>query len=151
MTSRQFEPAVNAYGIWSPKRLPITRNLRRVVVAHPDRSVGESFVLLFGVKGLAAMYGCDMPTTATIIRAWEPQVVLFDTRLERADPPPFIKSLHDAPENRSRLLIAMCGAAHEESIGSLQHRGFDGYCRRPCALWHLAELLSVFYSPPPEV
>ena len=151
MTGRHFEAAGSEYGIWSPKRLPTGVGCRRILVAHSEKSVGESIVLLFGIKGFAAMYARDFSATGAIVRAWEPQAVLFDTRLGRAGDISFIKEMLDEPENHSRLLVAMSGPVQEESIGTLQQQGFDGYCRRPCALWHLAELLSVFFAPAGEV
>jgi CheY-like chemotaxis protein len=93
------------------------------------------------------MHGQDISTTGAIVRAWQPQAVLFDTRLLQLGQNAFITNLHDAPENQVRLLLAMSGTAQDDSIEKLQRQGFDGYCRRPCALWHLAEMLSAFFAP----
>jgi hypothetical protein len=147
MTGRHFEPAGSDYGVWSAKRSPIDVSCRRILIGHSDKAVGDSLALLLGIRGFAAMHGRDMPTIGAIVRAWQPQAVLFDTRLQQPGKNALIADLHDAPENQFRLLLAMSGSAQDESIENLQRQGFDGYCRRPCALWHLAEMLSAFFAP----
>ena len=133
MTGRHFEAAGSEYGIWNPKRLPTAVGCRRILVARSEKSVGESLVLLFGIKGFAAMHGRDLSVTGAIVRAWEPQAVLFDTRLERARRHRLSNTCTSTGEP-----VSTVGrderTRQEESIGTLQQRGFDGYCRRPCAL-----------------
>jgi DNA-binding response OmpR family regulator len=147
MTGWHIDAAGCEYGVCSPKRLLTHVSCRRILVAHSDRAVGDSLALLFGIKGFAAIHGHDMSTTGAIVRAWQPQAVLFDTRLVPLGQSSFIRGLHDAPENESRLLLAMSGAAQFERVETLRRQGFDGYCRQPCPLWHLAELLSAFFAP----
>ncbi|WP_158939742.1 response regulator receiver protein [Burkholderia sp. S171] len=147
MTRRPFEADQDQFALWHPKRLPTLMPARRVVIAHLDAMIGESFVLLLGLKGLAAQHVKDVDALTILIEDWHPQVLMIDTRLGTGEHGAFVRKLSDNPSHAGTLLIALSNFLPEDSIPVLQEAGYDGHCRRPCPMWRVSEVLSDFFAP----
>jgi DNA-binding response OmpR family regulator len=147
VTRRPFEADQEQFALWHAKRLPTLMPHRRVVIAHPDPMIGESFVLLLGLKGLAAQHVRDVDALAQLIEDWHPQALMIDTRLASAEHRDFVRKLSDNPGRAGTLLLAMSNFLPEDSVPLLQEAGYDGHCRRPCAMWRVSEMLGDFFAP----
>ena len=147
VTSRSFEANENQFSLWNPKRLPTQTAARRVVIAHREAVIGESFVLLLGLKGLAAQYAADLAAVDALLDNWHPQAVIIDTRLDVDSGYPAIRALSASPAQATTLIIAMSNFLPEDNIAALQAAGFDGHFRRPCPMWRMADVLDGFYAP----
>jgi hypothetical protein len=146
VTRRPFEANHEQFAIWSPKRAPVPMNARRVVIAHRDPMIGESFALLLGLKGMAAQYVTALDALRRLINSWHPQVLMIDTRLIPAENSGFIRALSLDPAHIDTLLLAMSNVLPADPVTGLQAAGYDGHCRRPCAMWQVSEVLSEFFS-----
>jgi hypothetical protein len=147
VTRRQFEANHEQFALWNPKRAPSPMNMRRVVIAHCDPVIGESFVLLLGLKGMAAQHVTTLGTLRGLIDDWHPQALMIDTRLIPAEDSGFVRALSTDPVHADTLLLAMSNFLPEDTVTTLQVAGYDGHCRRPCAMWQVSEVLSQFFSP----
>jgi DNA-binding response OmpR family regulator len=147
VTRRPFEADQDQFALWHPKRLPTLLAGRRVVIAHRDPMIGESFVLLLGLKGVAAQHVRDVDTLTILIEAWHPQALMIDTRLGNGEHTGFVRKLSDDPRHASTLLLALSNFLPEDSVSMLQEAGYDGHCRRPCPMWRLSEVLGDFFAP----
>jgi hypothetical protein len=147
VTSRSFEANENQFALWNPKRLPTVMAARRVVIAHREAIIGESFVLLLGVKGLAAQYAADLTSVSALLSSWHPQALIVDTRLDVDPGYPYVRALNAIPAQASTLLIAMSNFLPEDDVAAPQGAGYDGHFRRPCPMWRMADVLDGFYAP----
>jgi hypothetical protein len=146
VTRRPFEANHEQFALWNPKRAPLFRDVRRVVIAHRDPMIGESFVLLLGLKGMAAQHVTTLEALAGLIDTWRPQALMIDTRLTLAGNTGFVRTLSLDSAHIRTLLLAMSNFLPEDVVKDLQAAGYDGHCRRPCAMWQVSELLSEFFS-----
>lgn len=147
VTRRQVEADYDQFALWNPKRDPTPTAGRRVVIAHRDPMIGESFVLLLGLKGLAAQHVADVDGLTMLIDDWGPQALMIDTRLEIDEHSGFVHKLRDNPSHPAMLLLALSNFLPEDSVPALQEAGYDGHCRRPCAMWRVSEVLGEFFAP----
>lgn len=108
--------------------------------------IGESFVLLLGLKGMAAQHVTTLEALAGLIDTWRPQALMIDTRLTLAGNTGFVRTLSLDSVHIGTLLLAMSNFLPEDVVKDLQAAGYDGHCRRPCAMWQVSELLSEFFS-----
>jgi DNA-binding response OmpR family regulator len=147
VTRRPFEADQEQFALWQPKRLPTLMPARRVVIAHRDPMIGESFVLLLGLKGLAAQHVRDVDALTMLIEDWHPQALMIDTRLGTGEHSGFVRRLCDNPRHAGTLLLALSNFLPEDCVPVLQEAGFDGHCRRPCPMWRVSEVLADFFAP----
>jgi CheY-like chemotaxis protein len=136
---------MNHYALWNRKQKHTVPESRRVLVAHADRSLGESLTALFALKGFPAEFAGDATTLHRKIRAWRPQVILLDTRIGGCGNYTLVNHLRAMPDVQRRLIIAMSGFLPEEPLNLLKEAGYDGHCRRPCPVWQLTDLLDEFF------
>jgi DNA-binding response OmpR family regulator len=134
------------FSVWNHKRAPRFETSRRVIVAHADRSVGESIALILGLKGFTALYAKDFEMARVLLGSWDPQVLLIDTRLETSFGFAFTETFAADPAHADRFLIAMTDIISEEPVEALKAVGFDGLCRRPCPVWKLADMLNQYFG-----
>lgn len=124
---------------------------RRVLIAHRDPSVGESVALLLGLKGLSALYAPDLERARAIVDNFNPLALLFDTRLDAGRDYAFARLMRREPATTGMLLVAMSNLWPGDPIADLKAAGFDAHCRRPCALWQLADILATYFALVPGV
>jgi hypothetical protein len=147
VTRRPFEADQDQFALWHPKRLPTHMPDQRVVIAHRDAMIGGSFVLLLGLKGLAAQHVKDVDALTLLIEDWHPQALMIDTRLATGEHAGFVRKLSDNPSHAGTLLLAFSNFLPEDPVPVLQEAGYDGHCRRPCPMWRISEVLSDFFAP----
>ncbi|MDB5784142.1 hypothetical protein [Caballeronia mineralivorans] len=147
MTRRPVEADYDQFALWNSKHVLTPMVNRRVVIAHHDPMIGESFVLLLGLKGLAAQHVMDVDGLTALIDDWHPQALMFDTRLGIGEHSGFVRKLSDNPTHAAMLLLALSNFLPEDSVSTLQAAGYDGHCRRPCAMWRVSEVLGDFFAP----
>ncbi|KQR76877.1 hypothetical protein ASG35_11310 [Burkholderia sp. Leaf177] len=135
------------FSVWNKKRSVQPGIQRKVLVAHTDPSIGESIVLMLGLRGNSSMYAPDLESLHLQLDFWDPSVVFIDTRFENKIDYAFTLAMRSDPQYSARLWIAMRDIAKEESAETLKNMGFDGLCRRPCPVWKLYEILNDFYAP----
>lgn len=147
MTRRPVEADYDQFALWNPKHVLTPMVNRRVVIAHHDPMIGESFVLLLGLKGLAAQHVMDVDGLTVLIDDWHPQALVIDTRLGIGEHSGFVRKLSDNPTHAAMLLLALSNFLPEDPVSALQEAGYDGHCRRPCAMWRVSEVLGDFFAP----
>jgi hypothetical protein len=95
------------FSVWNHKRAPRFETSRRLIVAHAERSVGESIALILGLRGFTALYAKDLEMARMLLGSWDPQVLLIDTRLETSFGFAFTETFAADPAHAHRFLIAM--------------------------------------------
>jgi CheY-like chemotaxis protein len=146
VNNRASEPSLARYALWNRKQRKTTSTARRVLVANTDRALGESLVSLFALKGFTTEYAMDCASVRTIVRTWQPQVVFLDTRIGACGNYALARELRSIDGGESCLVIAMSGFLPEEPIHLLKEAGYDGHCRRPCAVWQMTDLLDEYFA-----
>ncbi|KLU25478.1 hypothetical protein EOS_14170 [Caballeronia mineralivorans PML1(12)] len=147
MTRRPVEADYDQFALWNPKHVLTPMVNRRVVIAHRDPMIGESFVLLLGLKRLAAQHMMDVDGLTVLIDDRHPQALMIDTRLGIGGHSGFVRKLSDNPTHAAMLLLALSNFLPEDPVSTLQEAGYDGHCRRPCAMWRVSEVLGDFFAP----
>jgi CheY-like chemotaxis protein len=132
--------------VWTQKTGARTAGTTRVLICHIDANIGESIVLLLGLKGYEARRASTIQAVPAVADQWNPQVVFFDTRICTFGPDDQASRIIGLPDSTHRLLIALSTASVDETAQKLRGRGFDGYLLRPSPIWQLADILNNFYS-----
>jgi CheY-like chemotaxis protein len=146
MSNRGLEASFSRCALWNRKTARTAPVCRRVLVAHADKSIGESIVLLLGLKGFSAQHALDASALRFILDSWRPQAVFLDTRIGGAGNYALVREMCAHGEAQDRLLIAMSSFLPKESVESMKAAGYDGHSRRPCPMWQMADLLDGFYA-----
>ncbi|MEN8504274.1 histidine kinase [Paraburkholderia sp. SIMBA_050] len=146
MTRRVSLDDETEFAIWKRRSAVQPTLSRRVLVAHRDKAIGESLVLLLSLKGYEAIYATDLPKVKSFMNRWKPHAILLDTRLDSASDYQFTRAVRADPSNADLLLLAMSNLWPLDPIGSLKQGGFDGHCRRPCSLWRVADILEGYFA-----
>lgn len=134
--------------LWRRKCGLSAATTKRVLVAHEDIDVGDSLVLLLGLKGFPARLATHSVSLFAVMEQWLPQVILLDTRIGGTANGGIATTISERADSAETLLIALSGAADEEPERSIQRAGYDGFLQRPCPVWQLADILNNFYSTP---
>jgi DNA-binding response OmpR family regulator len=146
MNHRAYEARSSHCALWNRKTERVPSGHRRVLVAHADRDLGESIVLLLGLKGFSAQHVANVTALRSTLETWQPQAVFLDTRIGGIENYALARELRTASHGLPRLLIAMSSFLPEEPIDLLKEAGYDGLSRRPCPMWQIADLLDGFYK-----
>jgi DNA-binding response OmpR family regulator len=141
-----YEARSSNCALWNRKTGRFPTAHRRVLVAHADRGIGESIVLLLGLKGFSAQHVANVTTLRSILETWQPQAVFLDTRIGGIDNYALARELRATSQGSPRLLIAMSSFLPDEPMDLLKDAGYDGLSRRPCPMWQIADLLDSFYA-----
>jgi DNA-binding response OmpR family regulator len=148
MASRSPHDDESHFALWSMKRTRHATAPKRVLVAHKDKSIGESLAVLLRLKGLQVIHSQDMKAVRRLVQSWKPQAVVMDTRLDSDSDYIFIRTLRAEAELSGRFLVAMSNVWPADPVETLKDAGFDAHCRRPCATWRIADLLDTYFTAP---
>jgi hypothetical protein len=146
MTNRSFDSSSVNFAVWNHKALPVAIDTRRIIVAHVDKAVGESLVLLFGLKGFCALYVTHLSQASDALGHFKPQALLLDTRVGSTQNYDFANNLASSSDSPRRLLIALSNFLPVESVAALKAAGYGAHCRRPCPVWQLSDPLHGFFA-----
>jgi DNA-binding response OmpR family regulator len=136
------------FALWSMKRARPASAPKRVLVAHKDKSIGESLAVLLRLKGLQVIHSQDLKAVRRLVQSWKPHAVVMDTRLDSDSDYVFIRTLRAEADLNGRFLVAMSNVWPADPVETLKDAGFDAHCRRPCATWRIAELLEAYFTAP---
>ncbi|SPB16343.1 response regulator receiver protein [Caballeronia novacaledonica] len=133
---------------------PLTTTLagpRRVLIVHSESNVGDSFALLLAMRGFEAVQIGDAPGVLRFLRTWRPQVLFVDTLIGEAHDHALARTLRDVltvdqMEGEVALLIALAADAGRDPRDVLHAAGYDGFCRTPCPVWWMFDVLKCFYA-----
>ncbi|MFM0138191.1 PleD family two-component system response regulator [Caballeronia grimmiae] len=140
--------------VWT-SRMAVVSAPRRVLIAHSEPNVGDSFALLLAMRGFEAVQIGEPERAVQLSSTWHPQAVFVDTRFGNAASGQarpampdhwFVRELRghaDTPDTPQQLVIAF---AADEMRDTLQTAGYDGVCRKPCPFWWLVDVLTRFYA-----
>jgi DNA-binding response OmpR family regulator len=129
------------FAFWKTEQEAEAKSLRRVLVGHKDKAIGESLCILLALKGYEAVYARDTAQARLYLRCWAPHALLLDTRLDAASDYQFIQTIRADAATVNVLILAMSNIWPLDSVLALRKAGFDGHCRRPCSLWRIVDLL----------
>jgi len=121
------------FALWRIKRARTADTSRRVLIAHQDKSIGDSLAVQLRLKGLQVIHSQDMKSVRALVHSWQPQALLLDTRLDNDSGYVFLRTLRMDADVTGRLLVAMSNVWPADPIQTLKETGFDAHCRRPCA------------------
>lgn len=146
MTRRVSLDDETEFALWKVARAPVVNTVRRVLVGHLDKAIGESLTLLLSLKGYDAIHAADVPKMTSFLKNWKPHAILFDTRLDAVTGYLFARTLRSDSSTANILLLAMSNIWPNDSVALLKEAGFDGHCRRPCSLWRVVEILEGYFA-----
>ncbi|KLU26289.1 histidine kinase [Caballeronia mineralivorans PML1(12)] len=136
------------FALWSRKQARMPIGSPRVLIAHQDKLIGESLAALLRLTGLQVMQTQSLKSARSLLQNWKPQALILDTRLDSESGYAFINALRPDADITGRLLVAISNIWPADPIETLKDAGFDAHCRRPCATWRLAEMLTTYFSIP---
>jgi len=133
---------------------PVTTALagpRRVLFVHSETNVGDSFALLLAMRGFEALQIGNAPGVLQFLCNWRPQVLFVDTLIGDAHDHALARALRaaltaDRMEGEIELLIALAADAQRDPRDALCAAGYDGFCRTPCPVWWMIDVLKCFYA-----
>jgi DNA-binding response OmpR family regulator len=140
------------FALWRTKRAHASASgesrSRRVLIAHKDKSIGDSLAVQLRLKGLQVIHSQDLKSVRALVHSWQPQALLLDTSLDSDTGYVFLRTLRNDADLTNRLLVAMSNAWPADPVHTLKEAGFDAHCRRPSATWRIVELVESFFSAP---
>jgi DNA-binding response OmpR family regulator len=148
MASRSPAEQEKHFALWSIKRARTQDASRRVLIAHKDKSIGESLAVMLRLKGLEVIHSQDLKSVRSLVQNWKPQALVLDTSLDSESGYVFIRTLRMDADITGRLLVAMSGVWPADPVETLKDAGFDAHCRRPCSTWRIVDLVEAFFSAP---
>jgi CheY-like chemotaxis protein len=153
MEERSYDLCTERYEIWNPRTSALP-GPRRVLIAHSEANVGDSFALLLAMRGFEAVQVGATQEALGLVRQWQPQVLFVDTLVGDDDSHHahgLARVMREAlSEDGSGagvpLLIALAANATRDPRDSLFGAGYDGFCRTPCPVWWMYGVLKCFYA-----
>ncbi|WP_250493306.1 histidine kinase [Caballeronia sp. GAWG1-1] len=136
------------FALWRMKRAHTGDAPRRVLVAHKDKSIGESLAVQLRLKGLQVILSQDLKSVRALVNSWKPQALIVDTSLDSESGYVFIRTLRMDVDVTGRLLVALSNVLPADPVQTLKEAGFDAHCRRPCSTWRIVEMVEAFFSAP---
>lgn len=70
------------FALWCIKRARTSDASCRVLIAHKDKSIGDSLAVQLRLKGLQVIHSQDLKSVRTLVRSWQPHALLLDTSLD---------------------------------------------------------------------
>jgi DNA-binding response OmpR family regulator len=151
MSSRQADNE-SEFALWRIKRahssVPGEVRTRRVLIAHKDKSIGDSLAVQLRLKGLQVIHSQDLKSVRALLASWHPQALLLDTSFDNESGYVFLRTLRNDADLTGRLLVAMSNVWPADPVDTLKAAGFDAHCRRPCSTWRIVELVEAFFTAP---
>ncbi|WP_250528999.1 response regulator [Caballeronia sp. ATUFL_F1_KS4A] len=149
MEERSYDLRTDRCEIWNPLTMALA-SPRRVLIVHSESNVGDSFALLLAMRGFEAVQIGDAAAASQFIRNWRPQVLFVDTLIGDAHDHAPARTLREAltvdrTEGEVELLIALAADAKQDPRDALHAAGYDGFCRTPCPVWWMFDVLKCFY------
>ncbi|MFM0327419.1 response regulator [Caballeronia glebae] len=150
MDERSYDLRTDRCEIWNPLSMTAVAT-RRVLIVHSESNVGDSFALLLAMRGFEAMQIGDAAGASRFIRTWRPQVLFVDTLIGDAHDHALARTLRAVlsagrTEGEVELLIALAADAARDPRDTLHAAGYDGFCRTPCPVWWMFDVLKCFYA-----
>ncbi|MDR5817871.1 MULTISPECIES: histidine kinase [unclassified Caballeronia] len=136
------------FALWRIKRARTSDASRRVLIAHKDKSIGDSLAVQLRLKGLQVIHSQDLKSVRALVGSWQPHALLLDTSLDSDSGYVFLRTLQMDSEMTGRLLVAMSNVWPADPVQMLKDAGFDAHCRRPCATWRIVDMVEAFFSAP---
>ncbi|SAK54814.1 response regulator [Caballeronia ptereochthonis] len=151
MDKRSHDMRTERCEIWNSRTAALA-GPRRVLIVHSESSVGESFALLLAMRGFEAVQVGDARRALQMAARWRPQVLFVDTLIGDTRDHALARQLREAlaqdgSEVDAALLVALAADARRDPRDVLYEAGYDGFCRRPCPVWWIYDVLKCFYTP----
>ncbi len=132
--------------LWNRKRGRNFAGTPRILIVNPDVNVGESMVLLLGLKGFPSRLATNQMSALTVLDQWRPQFVFLDTRIGKVVDSDLVGEIGRRSDQSTVMVIAMSRTLPEESAADIRDAGYDGHLRRPCPIWQMADFLNNFFT-----
>ncbi len=149
MEERSYDICTDRCEIWNPLTM-MHAGTRRVLIVHSESNVGDSFALLLAMRGFESVQIGDALSAAQFAGRWRPQVLFVDTLIGDAHDHAVARALREAlaagrTDGQVELLIALAANAELDPRDVLHASGYDGFCRTPCPVWWMFDVLKCFY------
>jgi CheY-like chemotaxis protein len=150
MEERSYDMRTERCEIWNPRTSALP-GPRRVMIAHSESNVGDSFALLLAMRGFEAVQVGETQSALGMARKWRPQVLFVDTLIGHAHDHGLVRALTETlADNRGdgevQLMIALAADVKRDPRDTLHDAGYDGFCRTPCPVWWMYDVLKCFYA-----
>ena len=146
MTFIGREGSITPSALWNRKSGRAVARTPRILIGSSDRNVGESIILLLGLKGFPSRLATNSVSVYTILDQWKPQAIFLDTRIGGKDHLEIASKLSQRSNSSAVMLIAMSNSFPEEDESKLRAAGYDGHLRRPCPIWQMGDMLNNFFT-----
>jgi DNA-binding response OmpR family regulator len=138
--------SISPSALWNRKSAIESAIAPRVLIASADVNVGESMVLLLGLKGYPSRLATNAVSVHTVLDQWTPQAIFLDSRIGGVAHLEVASRVSQRSDSSEVMLIAMSGGGSEEVEKQSRSAGYDGYLRRPCPIWQMADILNNFFT-----
>lgn len=150
MEERSYDICTERCEIWN-QRTSAPAGPRRVLIVHSESNVGDSFALLLAMRGFEAVQAGQMQNALMLARKWRPQVLFVDTQVGEQHDHAVARMMRAALAETGNaaelpLMIALAADALRDPRDSLFGAGYDGFCRTPCPVWWMYDVLKCFYA-----
>ncbi|BBU27557.1 hypothetical protein BTHE68_12910 [Burkholderia sp. THE68] len=150
MEERSYDLCTERFEVWNPLYATFT-GPRRVLFVHSESNVGDSFALLLAMRGFEAVQMGDATSALQFVGNWRPQALFVDTLIGDPHDHALARALRvalarDQKEGELQLMIALAADAARDPRDTLFDAGYDGFCRTPCPVWWMFDLLKCFYA-----
>lgn len=146
MTFLGHEGSITPSALWNRKSGGAFANTPRVVIASTDRNIAESMVLLLGLKGFPSRLATNTLSVQKVLEQWAPHAIFLDTRVGGNAHLELALKISQRKDSCSVMLVAMSSSPSEEKEIKMRRVGYDGFLRRPCPIWQMADMLNNFFS-----
>lgn len=113
----------------------------RVLLVDDDPDTQSLFQDTLDHFGIELILASDEPSTLKVLDSASPDVIVLDIFLPHTDGYKLLKTIRHMPKPVMCPIIATTAYYTSDTMGNLQHQGFDGYLLKPLDPEHLATYL----------
>jgi CheY-like chemotaxis protein len=156
MDQPAYETHTAGCEIWNERRSngrDAGRGARRVLIAHAESNVGDSFALMLAMRGYEAVQVGNMPGALQFASEWQPHVLFVDTRMgctEELHDHAMVRALREQARQlawlEAQMMIAFAADEASDPRDTLLAAGYDGFVRTPCPVWRMFDLLRRYFA-----
>ncbi len=145
MTMRPSHDSGCEFALWGRRCVAGKSDSFSVVIVHPELAMGESIALLLRLRGVSAVNVRELEAVQLMLEHWSPGVLLIDTRLGSVNIDRLMRYARREAGSAQMLFVALTGNMSNESPAEIRKAGFDGFFRRLCPVWRIADILDEYW------
>ena len=140
-------PAIEAQGAAAAPTLTVEPHSRhRILLVEDNADTRNTMFEALELEGHRVYEACDGPSGLRTLTALRPDVAVIDIGLPGLNGYEVASALHDCPERRKMVLIAMTGFEQPDSLRRAREAGFDDYVTKPIEPERLVRLIDAAFA-----